>query len=428
MMSRSAEMERDETSLVTETSLDAAMRAPSTNVPDVVVLDYISHVKHKEVVDPREDLWLSSIDGRHQSAIIPIHVGPHAETFFVHRDILTKSEYFRRALDGHFREAVDQAIDLPTEDPALFSFVVAFLYEEKFVPIKPVSTVLVSDDKGKGKELLEEVESDEASDSSSTSDASARSRRRRHMRRRNQDHQEEDRRRKEPGRHRPDCNCETCLSQLASPPCWNCGVTRRAPVPRHARGPYAAPVDRNARRINVPRPRRRHLDEDTPREQERMSAEDIRTWTSAYVLSVDVYVCAQRYLMDDFMSHVAEYIVNTFEVAGIEAALPSVLFSCKTLKEGVSETDSLLKKIFARVGFLQGLMWKQFPEETANFFTENPELAPMIMKEMSEKREEEGVANELPAMERATMQPPVVPEEEIVRPNRARQFRDPVPY
>jgi len=69
-------------------------------------------------------------------------VGPHAETFYVHRDILTKSEYFRKALNGGFREAQDQAIDLPEEDPSLFSFVVAYLYEEKYLPIKPIATVL----------------------------------------------------------------------------------------------------------------------------------------------------------------------------------------------------------------------------------------------------------------------------------------------
>jgi len=69
-------------------------------------------------------------------------VGPHAETFPVHRDILTKSEYFRRALDGDFKEAEEQAIDLPEEDPDIFSFVVAFLYEEKFVPIKAMSNAL----------------------------------------------------------------------------------------------------------------------------------------------------------------------------------------------------------------------------------------------------------------------------------------------
>lgn len=89
-----------------------------------------------------------------------------------------KSEYFRKALDGEFKEASEQAIDLPEEDPSLFSFVVAYLYEEKFVPIKTISTVLgkfhvgivrnipsnvssvPQQDKGKGKELLDDANSD----------------------------------------------------------------------------------------------------------------------------------------------------------------------------------------------------------------------------------------------------------------------------
>ncbi len=71
-----------------------------------------------------------------------MRVGPHAETFPVHRDILLKSEYFRKALDGEFKEAAEGAIDLIEEDPTIFSFVVAYLYEEKFVPIKPIASVL----------------------------------------------------------------------------------------------------------------------------------------------------------------------------------------------------------------------------------------------------------------------------------------------
>jgi hypothetical protein len=47
-----------------EMSLDAAMRAPSTNAPDVVVLSFLDEdVKVKEIADPKKDLWVSSIDG-----------------------------------------------------------------------------------------------------------------------------------------------------------------------------------------------------------------------------------------------------------------------------------------------------------------------------------------------------------------------------
>ena len=47
-----------------ERSLDAEMRAPSTTIPDVVVLDFVEDdTKAKEIADPKKDLWLSSVDG-----------------------------------------------------------------------------------------------------------------------------------------------------------------------------------------------------------------------------------------------------------------------------------------------------------------------------------------------------------------------------
>ena len=55
----------------------------------------------------------------------------------MHKDILRKSEWFRKALDGDFRESHDQMIDLPEENPVAFSFLIAYLYEDKFQPIQP---------------------------------------------------------------------------------------------------------------------------------------------------------------------------------------------------------------------------------------------------------------------------------------------------
>ena len=44
--------------------MDAAMRAPSTTTPDVVVLDFVDEeVQVKEIADPKRDLWLSTVDG-----------------------------------------------------------------------------------------------------------------------------------------------------------------------------------------------------------------------------------------------------------------------------------------------------------------------------------------------------------------------------
>jgi hypothetical protein len=58
--------------------------------------------------------------------------------------------------------------------------------------------------------------------------------------------------------------------------------------------------------------------------------------------------------------------------------------------------DPLLKKVFARVGFLQARMWKNYQEETQSFFAENPDLAFLIMKEMVERRELD-IEDDLPA-------------------------------
>lgn len=53
-----------------ETSLGAAMRAPSTTTPDVVVLSFVDEdIKVKEAADPKKDLWVSSVDGYVESII-----------------------------------------------------------------------------------------------------------------------------------------------------------------------------------------------------------------------------------------------------------------------------------------------------------------------------------------------------------------------
>ena len=88
--------------------------------------------------------------------------------------------------------------------------------------------------------------------------------------------------------------------------------------------------------------------------------------------------------------------MNSFEVVGLDAAIPPVLKSCRTLQIGVSPVDPLLKKIFARVGFLQARLWTNFQEETQAFFEENPELAFLIMKEMVERRQQD-ISDDLPA-------------------------------
>lgn len=139
-----------------------------------------------------------------------------------------------------------------------------------------------------------------------------------------------------------------------------------------------------------------------------------------------MYVCANKYLMQDFKAAISTFIINNFEIAGLDAALPSVLKSCKTLHDGVSPRDPLLRKIFARVGFLQARLWKKFQEETNTFYDENPKLVALIMKEMIERREED-VKDNLPAMDRPVPPPPLVFDEiHIVDGPGPRRYRPPL--
>lgn len=114
---------------------------------------------------------------------------------------------------------------------------------------------------------------------------------------------------------------------------------------------------------------------------------------------------------------------NSFEVAGLEAAVPAVLESCRTLQNGVSPIDPLLKKVLSRVGFLQTRLGKNYPEETQRFFSENPELPYLIMKEMVERIEEDR-PDSLPPME-APNRPFGTGPEEIIR---RRRYDGPVIY
>jgi len=146
----------------------------------------------------------------------------------------------------------------------------------------------------------------------------------------------------------------------------------------------------------------------------------------AYSLSIEVYVCAERYLMSDFKNCIASYIVNQFEIAGVDAAQPAVLASCKTLYDGVSSLDPLLKKIFARVGFLQPRLHKKFSHETYEFLKDNPEVAQLMMKETMERVEEDS-KNDLPAMDRLIVPPPPR-DDNVIQGPRPRRRYDPNVY
>ncbi|OTA64559.1 hypothetical protein K449DRAFT_270261 [Hypoxylon sp. EC38] len=433
-------------------TLGDAMRAPSVNPPGVVVLDTLHHVgEREEAIDPKEDLWLTSADGRYNSPIIPLRVGtaPERQTFYVHKHVLIKAEFFKKALCGEFRESEAQAIELPEEDPAIFHFVVAFLYENKYVPIQAAATVLIPDNKVNARREDEHVGSDSDSSASILSDSStARSQRRRERRRRRENRQWERERRKHPGTHRPGCACRQCLTR-GGPPCWNCMAPRLpppppGPMPIHVPGGVVV-VDTNPPRQRNRRRRPNHHRPPSPapitpggsnvnninltgnnNDDIRIQGQDLRTWLLTYELNLDVYICANKFLLDDFKAAIARVCIDMLETAGSDAAQVEVLRLCYKLYEGLPESDRLLRMIFARVGFLNTYLWRRYPDETSEFFHAHPEVSALMFKETLVRREEEH--GELPAMERPVftgtgMGPPPFPPNDpraFIRPQRWR--------
>ncbi|KAK4043635.1 hypothetical protein C8A01DRAFT_43392 [Parachaetomium inaequale] len=424
--STSAEQQRRAS---TSRTLDDVMREPSRTVPDVVVLDSLPDTAgRKDVLDPKEDLWLSTVDGRYSSPIIPLHVGepPYHETFYVHKHVLLKSEYFEKALCGEFSESGSQSINLPEENPAIFHFLIAYLYEGRYEPIRPAASVLVPDqDKGKGNAADTGADSDSDSVSSLESDVSARSRHRRDRHRRREDRNWERMRQKHPGMHRPNCNCPQCAA-ASGPPCWSCRAPRNPPPYHHHHHTVYIHDGRPERQPRRP-PRRRHHNNGvppppltpplpappggaappgrgTPSWQQpdpnggRIAGEDLRTWLLAYELNLDVYILANKFLLDGFKKEIARAAVDMLETAGSDAAVVEVLYLCRKLYDGLPETDPLLKMVFARVGFLQP--WRSAERETGEFMMGNPEIAPLLLREMAARREDDVNGRALPSMVR----------------------------
>lgn len=304
-------------------------------------------------------------------------------------------------------EATAQTLDLPEEEPAIFHFLVAYLYENTYVPTKALSTVLVDDEdkgKGPGPEGDDDSSTDGESDSSSTtstiSNTSARSRQRRERHRLRVERETERLRQKHPGMHRPQCNCPSCHVSLR--PCYSCGFTTRVQQP-HILPPPPPVVISHRHRRRGPNghvlPRLPSPPPPAPHDAARIKGEDMRTWLMEYELNIDVYICANKFLLDDFKLKVARSTIDMLETAGTDAATIEVLELCTKLYDGVSDKDPLLKMVFARVGFLQTTLWRTTPVETNTFLIENPEVGALVLKEMA-LRGEGDLRGAIPSMER----------------------------
>ena len=68
------------------------------------------------------------------SAIITISVGPSQRLFAAHEDVLCKSTHFAQFCRSQFFETNGKRIELPNEEPEIFSAVLEYLYKGDYTP------------------------------------------------------------------------------------------------------------------------------------------------------------------------------------------------------------------------------------------------------------------------------------------------------
>jgi len=68
------------------------------------------------------------------STIITIAVGSARRLFACHEDVLVLSPFFKAALKGSFVEARTKQVELPDEEPEVFSSVLEYLYKGDYYP------------------------------------------------------------------------------------------------------------------------------------------------------------------------------------------------------------------------------------------------------------------------------------------------------
>jgi hypothetical protein len=68
------------------------------------------------------------------SAIITVAVGREQRLFAAHEDVLSHSPWFQAACNGLFFQTANKRIDLPDEEPEVFSSILEYLYKGDYFP------------------------------------------------------------------------------------------------------------------------------------------------------------------------------------------------------------------------------------------------------------------------------------------------------
>jgi hypothetical protein len=95
--------------------------------------------KQKQIIAEKMDTRKDSpmMDGGSPSltsAIVTVVVGPDNRTFAAHEDVLCHSPFFADVLKSQFFETANRRIDLPMEEPEVFSCILEYLYKGDYYP------------------------------------------------------------------------------------------------------------------------------------------------------------------------------------------------------------------------------------------------------------------------------------------------------
>jgi len=88
-----------------------------------------------EKMDARIDSpMMESVSPSLTSAIVTVIVGHDQRLFAAHEDVLSHSPFFASALRDQFFESTSRRIDLPDEEPEIFSCILEYLYKGDYYP------------------------------------------------------------------------------------------------------------------------------------------------------------------------------------------------------------------------------------------------------------------------------------------------------
>jgi len=91
--------------------------------------------KMVEKLDARKDSpMMEATSPSLTSAIVTVVVGPDQRLFAAHEDVLSHAPFFAQALHGQFFESTTRRINLPTEEPEVFSCILEYLYKGDYYP------------------------------------------------------------------------------------------------------------------------------------------------------------------------------------------------------------------------------------------------------------------------------------------------------